>query len=132
MSKRNYLLNSLTVLALHIIRALHDDEFNRYIKGDVVAREAGISITHFDHSIFHLKKAGIIKSRKGCRGGYRLDPEKDLETITLEDLYQIMHPVQTSQHKGHIVPNSISNINVMQAVNDLIEQTNAQLEVSAC
>jgi len=53
-----------------------------------IAKEQGLSVTFLEKIIGLLKKAGIVKSLKGVRGGYML--AKDLDEITIKQIIEAL------------------------------------------
>ncbi len=73
-------------LRILIDLALHDGDSPRLIRD--IARSQEISEKYISRLMVPLRRAGLIRSIRGARGGFRL--AKGLEEITLLDVVEVM------------------------------------------
>ncbi|CCH48795.1 RrF2 family transcriptional regulator [Pseudodesulfovibrio piezophilus] len=66
--------------------ALHNDDTP--LRTTVLSESTGITVQFIEQIIRPLKKAGLIKSKRGATGGHILD--KDPKTITVGEIVRIM------------------------------------------
>ncbi len=56
-------------------------------QGNLVAKKQGISVAYLEQIMIPLKRAGLVKTVRGCTGGYRLSMAP--EDITLLEIIEI-------------------------------------------
>ncbi|MFQ9924448.1 MAG: RrF2 family transcriptional regulator [Beduini sp.] len=98
-TKVRYGLRSLIALA---------QEKGELLSISVIASEQELSQNYLENIFAELKKAGIIESVKGAKGGYRLivDPNE----ISIVDIMEMLdHEIHVGGNKKHDVLNDIIN-----------------------
>jgi Rrf2 family protein len=68
------MVNQTTRYALHILGYLAQDD-EALVPGDRIAREIGGPATYLAKILNQLRRSGIVESRKGWGGGFRLQPD---------------------------------------------------------
>lgn len=68
------MVNQTTRYALHILGYLAQDD-QALVPGEQIARDIGVPANYLAKILNQLRRAGIVESRKGWGGGFRLQPE---------------------------------------------------------
>lgn len=103
-TKVRYGLRSLIALA---------QENGELLSISVIASEQELSQNYLENIFAEFKKAGIIESVKGAKGGYRLivDPNE----ISIVDIMEMLdHEIHVGGNKKHDVLNDIINQRVYE------------------
>lgn len=71
-------------ILLHIARASKE---NFFAQGRQIAEEQGISEAYLEQIMIPLKNSGLVKTQRGCKGGYILN--RKLEEVSVLDVLEI-------------------------------------------
>jgi len=95
-------LSTKTRYGLRILMQIAMDSKNgQSVNGRTVSEKQNISELYLEQIMIQLKKAGLVKTERGCRGGYRLNrPPDEINLKEIMELFEGQIELVRCKNKG--------------------------------